>query len=153
MTDFRRRLHDESPPLLHAAAAPGVPARGCFEDEIAIDFPSIGPVVERMRDGLLGGDRTTDAHAAAISLSPREAFAGTTVALEVPLRGTCAGCGGRGETWEEPCGACAGSGECSTPHHFRVAVPPGVTDGTRFRFLIASPQNVPTRIEVTVLVA
>jgi hypothetical protein len=153
VTDFRRHLHDESPPLLHAVAAPPAAGRGCFDDEIAIDFPSMGAVVERMRDGLLGADAATDAHNAAISLSAREAFAGATVALEVPLRGTCRRCGGRGETWAEPCGTCAGSGQCSTPHHFRVAVPAGVTDGTRFRFLIASPQNVPTRIEVTVLVA
>jgi hypothetical protein len=34
-----------------------------------------------------------------------------------------------------------------------VLVPAGVTDGTRFRFLVAAPHGVPTRIEVTVLVA
>jgi hypothetical protein len=34
-----------------------------------------------------------------------------------------------------------------------VLVPAGVTDGTRFSFLVAAPQAVPTRIEVTVLVA
>jgi hypothetical protein len=34
-----------------------------------------------------------------------------------------------------------------------VLVPAGVTDGTRFRFLITAPHGVPTRIEVTVLVA
>jgi hypothetical protein len=32
-------------------------------------------------------------------------------------------------------------------------VPAGVAHGTRFRLLVALPQGLPTRIEVTVLVA
>ncbi len=151
MTDFRRPLHDETTPL-HAAPAPSS-QRGVFDDEIAIDFPSIDAVVERMREGFLGDDGSGAAHKSAISLSPRQAFAGATVPLDVPLRHTCRHCGGRGETWAERCAGCAGSGECSRPHQVRVLVPPGVTDGTRFRFLITAPHGVPTRIEVTVLVA
>ena len=151
MTDFRRPLHDESTPL-HAAPA-SCSHRGVFDDEIAIDFPSIGAVVERMREGFLGDDASTAAHKSAISLSPRQAFAGATVPLDVPLRQTCRHCGGRGETWAERCAGCSGSGECSRPHQVRVLVPAGVTDGTRFRFLITAPHGVPTRIEVTVLVA
>lgn len=139
--------------MLHPGHAEPPSTRHCFGDEIAVDFPSIGTVVDRMRHALLGQEPGTDAHRTAISLSAREAFAGATVPLEVPLRKTCRACGGRGETWAEPCQACVGSGQCSTPHHFRVLVPAGVTDGTRFRFLIAPPQGVPTRIEVTVLVA
>ena len=151
MTDFRRPLHDESTPL-HAAPVPSS-HRSAFDDEIAIDFPSIGAVVERMREGFLGDDASGAAHKSAISLSPRQAFAGATVPLDVPLRQTCRHCGGRGETWAERCPGCGGSGECSRPHQVRVLVPAGVTDGTRFRFLITAPQGVPTRIEVTVLVA
>ena len=151
MTDFRRPLHDETTPL-HAVPAPSS-HRGVFDDEIAIDFPSIGSVVERMREGFLGDDASGAAHKSAISLSARQAFAGATVPLDVPLRHTCRHCGGRGETWAERCAGCAGSGECSRPHQVRVLVPAGVTDGTRFRFLISAPQGVPTRIEVTVLVA
>jgi hypothetical protein len=151
VTDFRRPLHDESTPL-HATPA-ACSHRGVFDDEIAIDFPSIGAVVERMREGFLGDDASTAAHKSAISLSPRQAFAGATVPLDVPLRQTCRHCGGRGETWAERCAGCSGSGECSRPHQVRVLVPAGVTDGTRFRFLITAPHGVPTRIEVTVLVA
>jgi len=151
VTDFRRPLHDETTPL-HATAAPSS-HRGVFDDEIAIDFPSIGAVVERMREGFLGDDAPGAAHHSAISLSPRQAFAGATVPLDVPLRQTCRHCGGRGETWAERCAGCAGSGECSRPHQVRVLVPAGVRDGARFRFLISAPHGVPTRIEVTVLVA
>jgi hypothetical protein len=151
VTDFRRPLHDETTPLQAALTASA--DRGPFDDEIAIDFPSLGPVVERMRDGFLGNDAAGAAHKSAISLSPRQAFSGATVPLDVPLRHTCRHCGGRGETWAEQCAGCAGSGECSRQHQVRVLVPAGVTDGTRFRFLIATPHGVPTRIEVTVLVA
>jgi hypothetical protein len=127
-------------------------ARRCFADEIAIDFPSMDAVVERMRAGLLGPDENRASHNAAISVSPNDAWTGVTVPLDVPLRGTCGACGGRGETWAEPCASCAGSGERSTSHQVRVAVPPRVADGTRLRFLVAHPYGVPTRVELTVLV-
>ena len=151
MTDFRRPLHDETT-VLHAALDHPTHRR-CFADEIAIDFPSLDAVVERMREGFLAADAAQRAHNTAIRVSPRQAFAGATIPLDVPLRHTCAHCGGRGETWAEPCARCEGSGECSRSHQVRVLVPPGVTDGTRFSFLVAAPQAVPTRIEVTVLVA
>ncbi len=71
----------------------------CFADEIAIDFPSVGHLVERVRDAFLGeragGD---DTHMTEVSLSIRDASVGTVVGMEVPLRGTCTPCGGRGGT-------------------------------------------------------
>jgi hypothetical protein len=153
VSDYRRPLHDEFAPVLLTASAGPAPSRACFDDEIAIDFPSVGAAVERMRDGLLGADDGATAHAAAVRLSRREASAGVTVALEVPLRLTCRDCGGRGESWTEPCAECHGSGASSRHQQFRLSVPPGVADGARFRFLIAAPSGVPTRLEVTVLVA
>jgi hypothetical protein len=152
VTEFRRPLHDEPRRLLSAHTTPGFSPSSCFADEIAIDFPSIARVVDRMRDGLLGDDPPPGAHSAEISLSVREASRGVTVPLDVPVLDTCGHCGGRGETWAEPCGLCAGSGACSRRRQVPVSVPAGVADGTRFRFVIA-PHGVPTHIEVTVLVA
>jgi hypothetical protein len=152
VSDNRRPLHDEFAPVLLTASAATAPARACFDDEIAIDFPSVGAAVERMRDGLVGPDDGSTAHVASIQLSAREARQGVTVPLEVPLRLTCRDCGGRGESWTEPCVECEGSGASSRHQQFRLSVPPGVTDGTRFRFLIAAPSGLPTRLEVTVLV-
>ena len=83
----------------------------CFADEIAIDFPSVGNVVDRMRTAFLGEHTEADVLRAEVSLSQREAFAGHVVALKVPVRITCPNCGGRGETWTEPCGLCLGTGE------------------------------------------
>lgn len=126
---------------------------GCFSDEIAIDFPSMHAVVERMRDGLLGADERPASQHARVSVSRREADAGVVVPIELALRDTCGQCGGRGETWAEPCGRCDGSGECRTPYHFRLSLPAGVADGARFHFVVAAPHALPTRVEVTVLVA
>ena len=83
----------------------------CFADEIAIDFPSVGNVVDRMRTAFLGEHVDADVLRAEVSLSQREAFAGHVVPLKVPVRITCPNCGGRGETWTEPCGLCLGTGE------------------------------------------
>jgi len=48
----------------------------CFADEIAIDFPSVGNVVDRMRDAFLGERGDADVLRADVSLSQREALAG-----------------------------------------------------------------------------
>ena len=124
----------------------------CFADEIAIDFPSVGNVVERMRDAFLGERVDADVVRAAVSLSQREAFAGHVVSLRVPVRITCPNCGGRGETWTEPCAACRGTGDTLVHHPWRLSVPPGGADGARFRFRISSPHAAPIRVEVRVAV-
>ena len=124
----------------------------CFADEIAIDFPSVGRVVERMRDAFLGQPVDSDLLRADVSLSQRQAFAGLVVSVTVPLRVTCPHCGGRGETWTEWCALCRGTGESRLHHPVRVTVPPRVADGARFRFRIKSPGASPVRVEVRVAI-
>ena len=125
----------------------------CFADEIAIDFPSVGRVVERMRDAFLGQPVDADLLRAEVSLTQREAFAGLVVSVSVPVRVTCPHCGGRGETWTEPCHSCQGSGTELRHHQLQVAVPAGVLDGTCFRFTVTPRHNPSTRVELRVLVA
>jgi molecular chaperone DnaJ len=110
-------------------------------DEVAIDFPSVSSVLDRMRDSFFGGAREASL-SAEIVLSPQEAFWGTLVPVHVPLRRTCLRCGGRGEVWTEWCAACSGGGEVSSPHEMRLRVPAGVREGARFRFSVA-PQGAP----------
>ena len=124
----------------------------CFADEIAIDFPSVGCVVDRMRDAFLGERHDADVLRAELSLSQREAVDGLVVPLEVPVRATCPNCGGRGETWAEPCDLCDGRGESSLQYPVSVTVPPGVADGARFRFRVTSPDACPVRVEIRVAV-
>jgi hypothetical protein len=124
----------------------------CFADEIAIDFPSVGCVVDRMRDAFLGERPEADLLRAEVSLSQREAVGGLVVPLEVPVRATCPNCGGRGETWAERCDLCDGRGESSFQYPVRVSLPPGVADGARFRFRVTSPDASTVRVEIRVAI-
>ena len=127
-------------------------AHECFADEIAIDFPSAGRVVERMRDSFLGEPSVPDVFDTELLLSPREAFAGLRTPLVIPIRGACPRCGGRGESWAEPCGECASSGEALFHHTVNVAVPPGVTDGATFRFRVTSRHTGSVRVIVRIAI-
>lgn len=123
-----------------------------FADEIAIDFPSVGHLVERERDAFLGERPDADTLLMAVSLASRDAAIGVTVPLDVPLRSTCTLCGGRGETWAEPCLACAGSGDALVRHPVRLSVPAGTPDGARFRFRISSAHAATLQVEVRVAI-
>jgi len=124
----------------------------CFADEVVVDFPSVAPAVDRVRSGFLQSERPA-AVSTTIDVSPRDAVEGATLPLEVPVRCTCTGCGGRGESWLEPCGRCAGTGTEMFRHVLRVTLPPGVTDGARFHFTVPPRHNPSTRIELHVRVS
>jgi hypothetical protein len=123
-----------------------------FADEIAIDFPSVEHVVERMRNAFLGECGDDEILTSEVCLSSREASGGLVVSLEVPVRGTCPTCGGRGETWAERCGSCCGTGDALFHHPVRVTLPAGVADGARFRFRVKSPHAASVRVEVRVAI-
>jgi len=124
----------------------------CFADEIAIDFPSVGNVVDRMRTAFLGERVDANVLRADVSLFQREAFDGHVVLLKVPVRITCPNCGGRGETWTEPCTLCVGTGESVFQQALRVSVPPRVADGACVRFRLKSPDGVSMRVELRVAI-
>lgn len=151
VSDFPRPLRDESLPL------PATPAlsvtRACFADEIGIDFPACGTVADRLLDSFDADDEITGLVHAQVTLTPRQAFDGTIVPVDLPLPSLCRECGGRGESWSVPCGACCGTGEADHAHCVHLAVPARVPDGTRFRFVVAPPFARPTRVEVTISVA
>ncbi|MGI9408219.1 MAG: molecular chaperone DnaJ, partial [Hyphomicrobiaceae bacterium] len=46
---------------------------------------------------------------------------------------TCAGCQGRGQVIDDPCGDCSGSGRVTKERTLSVNIPAGVEDGTRIR--------------------
>ena len=124
----------------------------CFADEIAIDFPSVGNVVDRMRSAFLGEHADAGVLRAEVSLSQREALAGHVVSLKVPVRITCPNCGGRGETWTELCALCRGTGESLFQQALRVSVPPRVADGACVRFRLKSPDASSIRVELRVAI-
>jgi molecular chaperone DnaJ len=120
-------------------------------DEVDIDFPSVSSLVDRMRYSFFGGEGGAEL-SAEVALTAEEAFWGTSVPLEIPLRRTCSACGGRGEVWDQWCVACAGGGDVASHHPLSLRVPAGVRPGTRFRFSIMPPGAVPTLVEVRISV-
>ena len=144
---LRRSRYDAG--LAHALSPGGTASRDWFADEIAIDFPSVASVLDRMRDAFFSAEPIVTL-AARLVLTPREAFEGVTVPLDVPLRRTCARCGGRGEVWADGCPACGGLGEVPAAHSLSVRVPPGVREGARFRFTVTPPGAPATLVEVRI---
>ena len=105
-----------------------------------------------MRDAFFGEHVDHDVVTRDLLLSSRDACGGLVVPIDVPVRGTCPQCGGRGETWAERCDGCCGTGASLFYHRVRVSVPPGVADGARFHFRISSPHAASVRIEVRVAI-
>jgi molecular chaperone DnaJ len=141
----RRRSYD-------MALIQSVSGRGDWlADEIAIDFPSVSSVLDRMRSSFFGAPVPAGL-SAEVELTPEEAFWGASVPLDIPLRQTCTDCGGRGEVWEQWCSTCGGDGEVSAAHALRLRVPAGVRAGTRFRFSVTPPGAIPTTVEVRITV-
>jgi hypothetical protein len=123
----------------------------CFADEVVIDFPSVALAVDRIRRGFLA-DEPPARWKSVVCLTLAESRRGATVPLEVPVWLTCYQCGGRGESWAEPCRRCEGSGALLLHHVVQVTIPAGVLDGDRFHFSVAPRQHAPTRIELHVVV-
>ena len=126
--------------------------RRWFADEVAIDFPSVAPAIERMRSAFVAEEHAKTL-TAAVEISPREAIEGATVPLEVPVRCTCRACGGRGETWAQPCATCAGAGIELIYQQVHITTPAGVEDGACFHFSVSVRHDLSTRIELRVLVS
>ena len=145
-----RRLDEPEAATRRAKRQP--PRFDWFADEIAIDFPSVAAVVDRMREAFLAPEDQPPALTTEISLSPLDAFTGTVVPLAVAVRGLCQACGGRGETWTEPCIPCRGSGEAPFAHVLQISVPPRIVDGACIRLQVSTPHALPTRIDVRVTI-
>jgi molecular chaperone DnaJ len=120
-------------------------------DEVHVDFPSVASVLDQMRRSFFGAASATRL-SAEVELTPEEAFWGTSVPLEIPLRRTCRACGGRGEVWEQWCLDCQGDGDVAAHHPMRLRVPAGVQEGARFRFSVMPPGATPTVVEVRISV-
>ena len=136
------------------AGTPAASAAACddaFLDEIDVDFPSMPRFVDRMRRSFLG-ERAPCALSADVRLTPSQADRGVAVPFDVSLRHTCPACGGRGETWMDPCGACHGSGAGLLPHQLRLVVPPGVRDGACLCFDVTPPHAPAARVRMRISV-
>lgn len=119
-------------------------------DEVAIDFPSLQNVVDRMRYAFFG-----DPAAAAgpdVVVTPQEAFWGATVSLDIPARRTCTACGGRGEVWADWCRACGGAGDHASGQVVHLRLPARTQHGTRVRFRVLAPGVPETFVTVRIVI-
>ena len=123
-----------------------------FADEVAIDFPSSTAAIEFFRRDRGEPDDVVRSTSAEITISAGQAGTGAWVPLDLTVARTCACCGGRGETWSEPCEPCAVEGRQIYPQRLTVAVPPGVADGARFSFSVSPARGPRTRVDVRVAV-
>jgi len=143
-----RRRHVYDCGRSRPSSSPG--GRGdCFADEVAIDFPSVSALLDRMRHSFFGVSGLEDL-SAEIVLTPLEAIEGTNIPIGIPVRQTCPGCGGRGETWQEWCDACGGCGDLRAFHDVELRVPAGVRGGERIRFSVMPPGAPLTRVDVVI---
>jgi hypothetical protein len=123
----------------------------CLADEVDVDFPSVLTVLDSMRKSFFGGPARIESGPDVI-VTPREAFMGAIVPLGVPVRQTCAECGGRGEVWSDWCAECAGIGDLPGFLAVNLRVPAGVQDGKRVRFRVAAPGIRETLIDARIVI-
>lgn len=121
--------------------------RALAGDEIAIDFPSLEPIVARMRESFFGvtggaeGALTGD-----VALTADQARRGGSVPVEVPVWRVCSRCAGRGEIWDEACGRCAGLGHGVQRRRVDVVVPAGVREGMWMSFALTTQHMAATQV-------
>jgi len=150
LSNFDRHRADGSPTSLQRTG-PLRPSSDCFADEVAIDFPSSGSVIDRLRASCAEYAEVRPLSAEVV-LTPAQALYGVTLPLDVRLPCTCDTCGGRGEVWMEGCVTCLGTGVSLVAHQIQLTLPPRLAHGTRFRFSV-SPATAPaTLVEVHVAV-
>jgi len=123
----------------------------CLSDEVAIDFPSVATVLDRMRHAFFG-DSSIAAGVPEVVVSPQEAFEGATIDVYLPARGLCLECGGRGEIWGDWCTACSGVGHRAVRHPVQLRIPRGVKDGARVRIRMSGSSAPETAILARIVV-
>jgi hypothetical protein len=123
----------------------------CLADEVAIDFPSVSTVLDRMRHAFFG-DAPLSQPGPDVVVTPQEAFFGATVPMHLPTRRVCRHCGGRGEVWNDWCVDCGGVGDHPVNHDVRLRIPAGVQDGTLLRFRVTAPGIPETTIHARIVV-
>ena len=122
----------------------------CLSDEIAIDFPSVHAVVDRMRHAFFGDP--PEAAGPDVLVTPQEAFWGAIVPLDVPVRRTCPACGGRGEVWQDWCRECGGAGDHPSGQVVHLRLPARTQHGTRVRFRVFAPGVPETLVTARIVI-
>jgi len=123
-----------------------------FEDEVCIDFPSIGDIVERMFSDFFSGYEHDLTISSEVTLTCHEACDGVRVPLDLSINCCCRNCGGRGEIWMDDCVSCKGTGLGTIKRLVSVIVPAGARNGTKLHCGIKLPdgQTIPVNVDIMI---
>ncbi|MGH9410756.1 MAG: DnaJ domain-containing protein [Vicinamibacterales bacterium] len=130
---------------------PVVSVADCLADEVHLDFPSVLTVLDRMRHSFFGASVRGESDCDVI-VTAEEAFWGATIPLDVAVRRTCDGCGGRGEVWGDWCAACGGVGDRPGVQAVHLRIPARVQDGSRVRFRVAAPGVAQALVDARIVI-
>ena len=93
-----------------------------LDDEVAIDFPSIASLLDRMRDSFFGDAREAFLSAEVV-VSPQEAFWGVLVPLMCRFGGPVRGAGAEARSGRRCASRAAAPARSATAHEMRLRVP------------------------------
>jgi molecular chaperone DnaJ len=125
--------------------------RRSLADEVAIDFPSTRAACQAVHGACSDPDEGVRL-STSVTVSSAVARRGGRVPVPMSLRQTCGACGGRGETWPDPCATCDGQGHCARLMEVAIPVPPGTAHGEHLRFAVTPRRGPRTRVDVRVTV-
>jgi hypothetical protein len=134
------------------ALEPERPVERALRDEVALDFPSARQALDQARRDFVDAEAPARAVAVDVTLTTLEARRSARVPLCLHVPAVCESCGGRGEAWNEPCGACAGVGTATATRYVVVRVPANTAGGTTLRYRLALPYGPLVRLDVRLTV-
>ena len=145
--------HVSSPGLhLVRALEPERPAIGrALGDEVALDFPSARQALDHARRDFADAESTVNV-AVDVMLTSQQVRRSARVPLCLHLPSLCEACGGRGEIWNDPCGACDGSGAATATRYVVVRVPASTPDASLLRYRLALRYGPLVRLDVRLTV-
>lgn len=138
-------------PSLHLVRAlePERPLDLAWRDEVALDFPSVQPAVDRMCRGFVDADAPMTRVSTAVVLPAADLLHGVRVPIRLDVPVVCESCGGRGEAWNEACPPCGGAGATRAGRYIVVRVPAGSVEGC-LCYRLSLPYGPPVRLDVHV---
>jgi hypothetical protein len=141
-----------APLHLVRALEPVRPAERVLGDEIALDFPSARQALDQARRDFVDAEAPALGVLVDVVLTAIEARRSARVPLCLHLPAVCEACGGRGEVWSEPCGACGRAGTATATRYVVVRVPANTAGGTTLRYRLALPYGPLVRLDVRLIV-
>jgi hypothetical protein len=123
-----------------------------LRDEVALDFPSARQALDHARRDFADADAPAVRLVVDVTLTSLDARRSARVPLCVHLPVMCDTCGGRGEVWNDPCGACEATGTAEATRYVVVRVPANTPGGTVLRYRLALPYGPLVRLDVRLTV-